>query len=196
MIKIPCLFVRDFSRGRPVMSHDVTPGCEWVVEGDGLHTRKWDGTATRVRDGELYARFDCKKGRTPPNDFEPCEPEPDADTGHWPGWVPVYDQPQYKWHSRTFEGRSGIRGDGTYELCGPKFNGDPEGIGEHIFIRHGAGYIAELQDRSFEGICAYLTENVMEGLVFHGSDGRMAKIRRNDFGLAWPVPSGEAPEAR
>lgn len=30
-----------------------------------------------------------------------------------------------------------------------------------------------------------LVENVIEGLVWHHDDGRMAKIKRRDFGLKW-----------
>ncbi len=197
MLKIPCLFVRDFSQRPPILFHVVTDGCEWVMAGEGTHTRKWDGTAVLARDGKLYARFDCKKGRTPPDGFEPCQDEPDAVTGHWPGWVPVTDQPQYKWHAKTHSETDGGLQDGTYELCGPKVNGNPEGLESHVFIRHGSphlmgvvGDIAELTDRSFEGINAYLADNVMEGLVFHAPDGRMAKIRRADFGLAWPLKPG------
>jgi hypothetical protein len=145
-----CVFVRDFSQRPPVTTSEVSGGCEWVLSGEGTPTRKWDGTAVLVRSGKLYARFDCKKGRTPPEGFSPCEPEPDPSTGHWPGWVEVTDQPQYKWHRKTFAQHPDLF-DGTYELCGPKINGNP-----------------------------------IEGLVFHHPDGRMAKIRRDDFGFAWP----------
>lgn len=34
---------------------------------------------------------------------------------------------------------------------------------------------------------AFLMGNFVEGLVFAHEDGRFAKIRRKDFGFAWPV---------
>jgi hypothetical protein len=40
----------------------------------------------------------------------------------------------------------------------------------------------------FDGLRAWLAERDIEGLVFHHSDGRMAKIRKADFGLARPTP--------
>ena len=171
------------------MLHDVTEGCEWVAAGEGRHTRQLDGTATLVRGGSLYARFDCKKGRTPPEGFEPCQPDPDPKTGHWPGWVLVAGQPQYKWHNRMADAARSLI-DGTYELCGPRVNGNPEGLATHMLVPHGGVGVPDLDDRSFDGIRAYLTEHVMEGLVFHHPDGRMAKIRRDDFGLAWPFKPG------
>jgi hypothetical protein len=46
---MPCLFVRDFTDKRnPKISTDVTPGCEWVMAGEGVATRKYDGTACLV----------------------------------------------------------------------------------------------------------------------------------------------------
>lgn len=39
--------------------------------------------------------------------------------------------------------------------------------------------------RDFDGIKAWLTDRQIEGLVWHHDDGRMAKIKRRDFGLKW-----------
>lgn len=36
----------------------VTDGCEWVLKGEGIATRKLDGTACMVKDGKLFARYD------------------------------------------------------------------------------------------------------------------------------------------
>jgi hypothetical protein len=37
--------------------------------------------------------------------------------------------------------------------------------------------------RDFDGLRAFLDDWMHEGLVFHHEDGRMAKIRRVDFGF-------------
>ena len=201
MKKIPTIFVRDFSKRPHLVIDEVNPGCEWVLEGEGIPTRKWDGTCVLIREGKMYARYDCKSGRTPPEGFEPCEPEPDRETGHWPGWIEVKDQPQYKWHRQALKWnlkQEGSIPDGTYELLGPKINGNPENIphpdsgfpaDQHGLFRHGwGGAMPQVKERSFEALKALFTESLpFEGIVFHHPDGRMAKIKRKDFGLPWPV---------
>ena len=73
MIKIPCLFERDFTDKRnPILLPTVTPGCEWVMAGEGVATRKYDGTACAVINGELYKRYDAKQGKEPPPGAIPC----------------------------------------------------------------------------------------------------------------------------
>jgi hypothetical protein len=54
-----------------------------------------------------------------------------------------------------------------------------------MFRRHGDVYIGVT--RSFARLRTYLMGNVIEGIVFAHPDGRMCKIRRDDYGLAWPV---------
>ena len=73
--------------------------------------------------------------------------------------------------------------DGTYELCGKKVQGNPENIEGHKLIKHGSEVLS-LEDDSFEYIKQYLTENDIEGIVFHHrNDDRMCKIRKSDFGI-------------
>ena len=64
MKKIPTIFKRDPANPSRV-TDEVNPDCFWVFNGEGLPTRKFDGTACMVRDGVLYKRYDCKKGRQP-----------------------------------------------------------------------------------------------------------------------------------
>ena len=56
MNKIPTLFVRD-PENMSRVTREVTPGCEWVLAGEGVATRKWDGTnvLVEVRDGRCFA---------------------------------------------------------------------------------------------------------------------------------------------
>ena len=60
MKKIPSLFKRDYEGARFVYD-EVVPGCEWVLDGEGVATVKYDGTSCMVRDGVLYKRYDYKK---------------------------------------------------------------------------------------------------------------------------------------
>lgn len=193
MKKIPTIFARNYETDRLVRD-EVTPGCEWVLAGEGIATPKWDGTCCMVRDGVLYRRHDRKRGKPAPEGWEPCEPEPDLVTGHWPGWVPVGDGPEDRWHREGFAKRAEERGgidDGTYELIGPKVQGNPHDMRHgHWLVDHGGPPLAGNFRRTFDGIrSAVVAMEDFEGIVFHHPDGRMAKIKRRDFGLTWPVRS-------
>lgn len=178
MKKIQTVFVVDRSK-RP---HQITRTvqAQWVLDGEGIATVKFDGTACLVQDGVLYRRFDAKPNRRIPNGFLPCEHAPDPVTGHHSGWVPVTDEPTDKYHREAFNPELA---DGTYELLGPKIQGNRYGSPRHELRRHGLD-IVEVE-RSFDGIKAMLENMDHEGLVFHHPDGRMAKIRKKDFGLNW-----------
>lgn len=184
MQKIPTLFVRDpLIRSR--VTPAVTPGCEWVTDGEGAATRKFDGSACMVRAGALFKRYDCKKGKTPPPFFEPCQ-EPDPLTGHWPGWVPVGSAPEDQWAREAWDASPGLQ-DGTYELLGPKLQGNPERLAQHTLVRHGADKVDA--PRTFAELGQYFGRVIMEGVVWHHPDGRMCKIKARDFGHDWPPGS-------
>lgn len=187
MKKIPSIFKRDFGGDPSMVLREPEDSCSWVFKGGGFPTRKRDGTACMFRGGRLLKRYDAKGGKTPPDGFEPCQ-DPDPVTGHWPGWVPV--GPDDKWHVWAHYGElvAGVEEitDGTYELCGPKLQTNPEKLDEYLFFRHGEERL-EGVPLDYDGIKAWLSENVMEGIVWHHPAGVMAKIKRTDFGLKWPV---------
>lgn len=185
MKKIKTLFVRDFGDPQKRVINKVTEGCEWVLAGEGWATRKYDGTCCMVKDGQLYKRYDCKRGKNPPFGFIPAQ-EPDKITGHWPGWVKVDpDDKSNKWYLKAWNECGCVLDDGTYELCGEHVQGNPEKIsGGDKFIRHGAT-ILDGVPRDFEGLRQYLSETYMEGIVFYCENGDKAKIKRTDFGLKW-----------
>jgi hypothetical protein len=81
--------------------------------------------------------------------------------------------------------------DGTYELCGPKVQGNPEGMDAHVLVPHGKFVLREAP-RDFEGLAAWLRENPYEGIVWHHPDGRMAKLKRKDFPCGYVGPLREA----
>ena len=180
MKKMPSLFKRDFHDGpkghNPVIN-EVEVGAEWVIAGEGVATRKWDGTCCMFRDGHMFKRYDAKHGKTPPEGFEPAQ-EPDPITGHWPGWIKVGNEPDSRWH---MEARSTVVcKDGTYELCGPKINGNREGFNTHVLISHGK-HIMDAP-RTFDELKAWFADKDIEGIVWHHPDGRMVKIKSGDFG--------------
>lgn len=177
MQKIISLFQRNYDTDQLVRD-EVVPGAEWVLAGEGTPTRKFDGTCCMVRDGRLYKRYDAKNGKKPPDGFEPAQ-DPDEVTGHWPGWLLIGDGPDDRWHREAFESNRQFD-DGTYELCGPKVQGNPESFPSHVLVRHGAEVLADVP-RDYEGIKEWLSGHSIEGIVWHNPDGRMVKIKRKDF---------------
>ena len=183
MKKISTVFKKN-PNNLALVINEVNPENQWVLDGDGIATRKWDGTACAVINGELYKRYDVKKGRAVPEGAIPCQ-EPDEITGHWPHWVKCdrnNTADKYHWEAWDYAHSCQILLDGTYELCGPKINGNKEELDDHQFIAHDA-CIENIDDRSFLSLKDYLNSHNIEGIVFHHPDGRMAKIRKTDFGL-------------
>lgn len=186
MKKIISLFQRNYDGDR-LARNEVTPGAEWVLAGEGVPTRKFDGTCCMVRGGQLFKRFDVKAGRSAPPNFEPAQ-DPDPVTGHWPGWVPVGAGPEDRWHREavarySYTDDSSEIPDGTYELCGPKIQGNPEGFDHHVLVPHGKTIIVGTALSSYDEIREFLLSapDNMEGIVWHHPDGRMVKIKRRDF---------------
>lgn len=195
MRKIISLFQRDYEGTRLVFDA-VVPGAEWVLAGEGVATRKWDGTCCMVQGGKLYKRYDAKKGKEPPAGFIPAQ-EPDENTGHWPGWLPVGDGPEDKWfragyNSATMDGTlPGALADWTYELVGPRINGGNEGLDFHTLIAHGKQPV-EGAPRDFASIRTYLERTPIEGIVWwrdpSDPDCEKVKIKAKDFGLKRTAP--------
>ena len=184
MRKIITLFQRNYDGDRLVRD-EVTPGADWVIAGEGTPTRKWDGTACMVSGGTLYKRYDAKAGRTPPEGFEPAQEDADAVTGHLPGWLPVGDGPEDRWHREAFAAAGAVP-DGTYELVGPKVQGNPERLEQHVLIPHGNEVLADVP-RDFAGLKAYLAKRDIEGIVWwrdlSDPDCEKVKLKKRDFGL-------------
>lgn len=185
MKKIPTYFERDWNGDRSRVVNQVYAGCEWVAAGEGVATRKIDGTCCMVRGNQLYKRRELKPGQQQPPDFELVGH--DDETGKSVGWVPVGAGPDDRYHREAWTGCDNWP-DGTYELIGPKVQGNPEASQFHLLIRHGggpAGPVGEVP-RDFDGLRDWLAGQNIEGLVFHHPDGRMAKIKLRDFGLKRP----------
>lgn len=184
MKKIPTVFERDWNGDRSRVVDQVHAGCEWVLAGEGKATRKMDGTCCMVRSNRLFKRRELPKNTTAPDGFEVADY--DTETGKTVGWVAVGEGPEDKYHREAWTGCD-TWPDGTYELVGPKIQGNPEGWQFHLLLRHGAkgGPMSPIPNvpRSFEGLREWLAGQNIEGIVFHHPDGRMAKIKLRDFGL-------------
>ena len=159
----------------------MTPGAEWVLAGEGKATRKWDGTCCLLRDGILYKQYTLKRGRITPSDFEPAT-EVNPETGKQEGWVNITTDD--KWHREALGDMDEDAPEGTYELIGPKIQGNPERAASHELVLHGG---MELYDfsRSFNELREWFSDVDfhIEGVVWHHPDGRMVKIKGVDFGF-------------
>ncbi|MFB9076606.1 DUF5565 family protein [Flavobacterium procerum] len=155
---------------------------KWVFDGEAIATRKFDGTSAAIIDGEIFKRFDAKKGRTIPEGAIPCQ-EADSISGHHPHWLKCIRSKSEDKH--FFEGFDALEDkiEGTYELCGPKVQGNPEKFAKHTLVKHGKE-VLDFVNLEFDDLKIFLEENDIEGIVFHHiSDGRMCKLRKSDFGI-------------
>src|SRR5690606_35845707 len=103
-------------------------------------------------------------------------------TGKRMGWEPIEQSSFAKAFATAGEPLNAAPGD-TFELVGPKVNGNPHGFPEHCLIRHGRDHAVDLP-RDFEGLRAWLAAVVdgsAEGIVWHHPDGRRAKLKVRDF---------------
>ena len=191
MKKIISLFQRNYDGDRLVRD-EVVPGAEWVLAGEGRATRKFDGACCLVDDGgrRLLKRYEVKKGRKQPERFVAAT-DIDPATGKQQGWLPVGNGPEDQYFRDAWARAFGLE-DGTYELIGPKVQGNPERAAWHVLHRHGAELILG-DPRTYEDIKYFLRTACVEGIVWHHPDGRMVKIKAKDFGLsrAGTVGKGE-----
>lgn len=179
MQKIPTMFVRDESRpGHPVIDQ-ITPACQWVLDGEGIATVKYDGTNVKIMGLGLYKR----------------QKPTDRDYDNASYVACVRGNPADRWAWEAFDAlvQEGEAPDGIYELVGPKIQRNPHRFDTHLLLQVVPPRDVQLMtnqplsSRTFEGLRGYLTRySGYEGIVFHHPDGRMAKIKRRDFGLSWP----------
>ncbi len=176
MRKIPTLFLRN-TTDRAHVTDQPNPDCMWVFDGIGVATRKFDGTCTRLdAGGDWWARREIKPGKAVPPGY--VEEEVDVVTGKIVGWEPI-GQSSFAKAFDTVSDKPTVPG--TYELCGPKINGNPEGLTEHRLIRHGG---QTFMSPTYEpwSIIEEARQNGWEGVVWHEVEGpRRAKLKVKDI---------------
>jgi len=183
MKKIPTMFQRNPDNMREIIN-EYHPACEWVADNEGTATRKYDGTCCAIIDGKFYKRRQVKPGQSMPDDF--IEVDRDANTDKIFGWVLVSDAGKedkpYREAFNMFADEFDCVADETFELLGPKVQGNPEKQLSHILQSHLHAETYGDVPRTFNALKEWLASKDIEGLVFQHSDGRMAKIKKRDFG--------------
>jgi hypothetical protein len=108
------------------------------------------------------------------------------------GWTPVLEEdPADQWHcegwSNFQQEWGGPPSPGTYELCGPKVQGNPEGFDKHVLVPHGICRI-DGNPRYHADLKNFFKLANIEGIVWwEAAAGRLirplAKIKASDFGV-------------
>ncbi len=185
MKKIPTLFEREYDEKGYIkqLFPIVKEGLEWVLAGEGIATIKVDGACCAIIGGEFYKRYDAKHGKQVPEGAIRCQEAPDSVTGYMPCWVKCdRNNPGDKWFWVGYDALPD-KADGTYEAIGPHFQANPYQMEIDMLVRHGCEVVDV--ERSYEGLKEYLTEHVVEGIVFWKDGEPKCKIKRRDFGLKW-----------
>jgi hypothetical protein len=144
----------------------------------------WD---VRRQSWHRVERRELKKGRPTPDGFRQ-EGGVDPVTGKRVGWVLCNrDEPTDRWHWEAYDRAAPDLAPGTYELVGPKVQGNPHDTRNHVLIPHGNGPDLD-PPTEFDALGAWLhhvatdtAQPGFEGIVWHHPDGRMAKIKTRDF---------------
>lgn len=192
MRKIPTVFVRD-PADMAHLTDEWHPDCLWVRDGEGTATRKYDGTCVLLRrDGiaiHPFVRREVKPGNEAPKGWR--EVEHDPATGKRVGWLPYAGTSFERFIDEALTEGTGPWPPGTYELCGPRINKNPEGYDQHVLVSH-----ADAEQVASSGwppppttdLVAYVAGLVIsmavagwEGIVWHHPDGRMAKLKARDY---------------
>lgn len=159
-------------------------------------TRKWDGVATMLDDnGDWWVRRCVKKGKKAPAVFLPVETDPN--TGHTFGWEPYQQSSRTKLLAEAVENAAEagiILTPGTYELVGPKINGNPDKVDGHQLKAHGEvpGVDADRFDVAsvldtddpvglLKPLFAQYRADGVEGVVLWVDGVPMLKLRAKDF---------------
>lgn len=184
MKKIPTVLVRNPDDRAHVLP-EITPGCEWVLAGEGIPTRKYDGTCCMLDADGWWARREVKPGKQAPPNFR-VEHHDDT-TGKTQGWVPIGESAFARWHAEALAAHPlPFYEHGTYELIGPKINGNPEAVDSHWLIAHASAMVLRsiLDLNTPAELLTFArwaeADEGYEGIVWHHPDGRMAKLKGRD----------------
>lgn len=187
MKKIPTIFKRgpDFK-----VINEITPGCDWVFNGEGVATEKLDGTNVQIT-VENGQAIKLEKRRNPTKE-EKARGEIDG------SYVLVTSDPGDKYIRDAIDNTDfSTWPDGVHsaEAIGPKIQGNSLNLERHILVRHAdAPIYSDVQTHIRENADKFdYLQNIIrvsslysksawiEGFVFHHPDGRMAKIKVKDF---------------
>ncbi len=190
MKKIPTLFLRENGR----LTNIINPAAEWIMTEPSVPYRKWDGTCVKFKNNMWFARREVKSNQTVPSGFQLEEHDPITKKSF--GWVSIFNSSFLKYFKEAIE-LSPYENDlygtnygfipGSYELMGPKINGNPEKLDNHRLMRHAASPVLgdltliDYNNNPFNQLKTALTALPVEGVVWYGDEGKRVKLKRKDF---------------
>lgn len=188
MKKIPTIFKRDMPNNPGIVLPELVVDDLWLAE--AIPTRKYDGSCCLVTATIFYRRRELKRYAKKPEGW--ILADTDDGTEKMVGWVPVsISDPADRWHRDAFSqllvdaqnaGMAWPAG-GTYELLGPKVQGNREAFAKHTLLPHAEAEILRDVPLEFDALKSWLAPRDIEGVVWHHPDGGMAKVKKRDFGL-------------
>lgn len=199
-MNVPTLFMRATTNDQVIPK--LTPGCEWVMNGDGNISIMLDGMAVRVTGDVGTSKTMARRVRGI-----------NAEGQHITAWIPCSrENPADKYLWEAFDAEKPVT-TGIWEVIGPQINGNPQNVPNHRMWRVlPAGYQLLVYghshkiERGFKTTAESLYKDVyreladpacnVEGICFQiesWTNGlctvtKAAKIRKKDFGLPWPAP--------
>lgn len=188
MKKIPCLFSIDHEAH--AATAELNPAAAFILGAESVRvTRKRDGQAMRLTEnGKWLTRRAVNGNKKAPEGF--ILEQHDPNTGKSFGWEPVEISSVTKAFKDALSRAEGPLEPGTYELCGPKLQGNPENLEHHVLFPHGGEELEfpSLNDVPREEVKAALiprfrefAEQGIEGVVFWVDGSPAVKIRVKDF---------------
>jgi hypothetical protein len=200
MQKIPLLFKTDEQRKYVIPQVNVSA----VFKETTIAHRKYDGTCLMLDDEGWWARRQIKLFDKTPEGFQLVEVDHNTNKGF--GWEPLSKSPFHKFWQEAHElhpldcdyldMRDGEYENGTYELIGPKINGNPEKLKWHRLVPHNrAEQLGDIQmlelhlvqdpEQAYAELKRVLFYLPVEGVVFKDRNLKpLAKLRRKDFDFA------------
>jgi hypothetical protein len=147
--------------------------------------------------------------RPPPDGWIPADAPGDA--AHWVGWLACSaTKPDDKWHLSALTAdhshahllvqRGSIiqvedvplqQLEGmTFELIGPKVQGNLYGLPAHCLMRHGSIRFTTPPPTTIPELRVWFESDLdgaVEGIVWHSAEHGMVKVHRHHLGLPWPL---------
>jgi len=182
--KIPTLFLRN-PENMKFVTMEVNPDAAWIFGVDVMPTVKKDGTNIRVTIKAQKCML-VEKRRNPTRE--------EKANGAEPGYVQAHRYDPQDKHIFAAVDNTDFLGwpDGVWpcEALGPKIQGGTESDTPQLYpFSWNAEWIDEEIPLTYDAIKSFLETHHIEGIVWHEQSniGRMAKIKRRDFGLQWPL---------
>jgi hypothetical protein len=187
MNKIPSVFMRNPENMNELLE-TPHPDALWVLAGEGVATRKYDGTCVMLdEDGKWWARREVKPGKEAPPNWKPTGV--DDITGKAMGWEPIEQSGFKEFHIYAVHHAGAFHTftPGTYELCAPRIGRNPENLELPKLFKHSEAETTTFGGREYTyGVLKAMVVGIhemlgWEGIVWHHPDGRMAKLKGRDF---------------